>query len=41
MLVTVLVGISEIRLTINKPATAWKNFDYNWFAGQMLLQTEE
>ena len=37
----VLVGISETRLAINNPATGMETCDYNWFAGQMLLQTEE
>jgi ABC-type bacteriocin/lantibiotic exporter with double-glycine peptidase domain len=37
----VLVGISETKIAINNPATAMETYDYNWFAGQMLLQTEE
>lgn len=37
----VIVGISDNMIAINNPATGMETYDYNWFAGQMLLQTEE
>jgi hypothetical protein len=36
----VLIGISESNLVINNPSTGMEFCGYNWFAGQMLLQTE-
>jgi ABC-type bacteriocin/lantibiotic exporter with double-glycine peptidase domain len=37
----VLTGISGTTLSINNPATKPETYDYNWFAGQVLLQTGE
>jgi ABC-type bacteriocin/lantibiotic exporter with double-glycine peptidase domain len=37
----VIVGISQEQLVINNPAVGQQTWDYNFFAGQYLLQTEE
>jgi len=37
----VMVGLSENDLAINNPATGLETYDYNYFVGQYLQQTEE
>jgi ABC-type bacteriocin/lantibiotic exporter with double-glycine peptidase domain len=37
----VIVGISQTTLAINNPAAGLQNWDYNFFMGKYLLQTQE
>jgi ABC-type bacteriocin/lantibiotic exporter with double-glycine peptidase domain len=37
----VIVGISETTLAINNPAAGLQSWDYNFFVGKYLLQTQE
>ena len=36
-----MVGLSENDLAINNPATGLETYDYNYFVGQYLQQTDE